>query len=180
YIGWLALRGDERAQWLKEMLLKEAEVKGIKMREQLEQRFGEGEEWGRVRPPIEKEVEVGGKGLKVLIEEVEAGVERGRAKELLVVKIRAKVVEGNSEVAVEKEAKFYKERHGAVRGYINIHAGAKGGSEADYVRTAAVLKILGVEKWSRKPNQIQLTRDALDALMRLEPVCRALGICQKA
>jgi hypothetical protein len=92
YIGWLASRGDERAQWLKEMLLKEAERKGEEVRRRLEEYFREGEQWGSVRPPIEKEVNVDGKWLKVRIEEVEAGIERGETKEYLVVKMRAKVM----------------------------------------------------------------------------------------
>jgi hypothetical protein len=56
---------------------------------------------------------------------------------------------------------------------------AEGGREADYVRTAAVLKALGVKQWNRKEDQLQLTGGALDALMRLESVCAALGVCQK-
>ncbi|MCU7788847.1 MULTISPECIES: hypothetical protein [unclassified Pyrobaculum] len=50
---------------------------------------------------------------------------------------------------------------------------------ADYARTAAVLKTLGVESWSKQKKQIRLTGGALDALMRLEPVCTALGQCGK-
>ncbi|AET31784.1 PaRep2b-like protein [Pyrobaculum ferrireducens] len=179
YIGWLALHGDEKAQRLKEMLLKEAEAKGVEVRERLEEYFREGEMWGSVKPPIEKEVDVDGKRLKVRVEEVEAGVERGETKELLVIKIKAKVIEGNSEVAVEKEARFYKERHGAVRGYVNIHGDTEETREADYMRTAAVLKTLGVEKWRREERRIRLTGGALDAFMRLGPVCATLGIYQK-
>ncbi|MGC9049913.1 MAG: hypothetical protein ACP5J3_03220, partial [Pyrobaculum sp.] len=82
-------------------------------------------------------------------------------------------------VAVEKEARLFKTSGGEIVGYVIIHAGAEGGREADYTRTAAVLKALGVEKWSRVERKIRLTGGALDALMRLEPVCRALGICQK-
>ncbi|MCU7788600.1 PaRep2b protein [Pyrobaculum sp. 3827-6] len=182
YIGWLASRGDERAQWLRDMLLKEAEVKGVKVREQLERRFSEGEEWGRVKPPVEREVEVEGRKLKVLIEEVEAGVEHGETREHLVVKIRAKVFEEDSEVAVDKEAKFYKSG-GRIYGYVNIRD--ERGRQADYTRAAAVLKALGIEEWSvnrerGKPKQIRLTGGALDTFMSLEPVCRALGMCQKA
>ncbi|MGC9050684.1 MAG: PaRep2b protein, partial [Pyrobaculum sp.] len=59
-----------------------------------------------------------------------------------------------------------------------IHAGAEGGREAEHLRTVAVLKALGVERWSRKPEQIQLSGGALDVFMRLEPVCAALGQCQ--
>ncbi|WP_237179442.1 PaRep2b protein [Pyrobaculum ferrireducens] len=183
YIGWLASRGDERAQWLKETLLKEAERKGVEVRERLEQYFREGEIWGSVKPPIEKEVEVEGKKVRVRVEEVEAWREKGEKKEHLVVRIRAKVVEGNSEVAVEKEAKFYKESGGRVYGYVNIHDNAEGGREADYARTAAVLEVLGIEEWSvtkerGKPKQIKLTGGALQKLMNLEPVCAALGICR--
>ncbi|MGB9705429.1 MAG: PaRep2b protein, partial [Pyrobaculum sp.] len=76
YIGWLALHGDERAQRLKEMLLKEAEAKGREVRQRLMQYFREGEMWGSVKPPIEKEVEVEGRRLKVRVEEVEAWTER--------------------------------------------------------------------------------------------------------
>jgi hypothetical protein len=113
----------------------------------------------------------------VKVEEVEAWREQSETREHLVVKVRAKVKEEGWEVAVEKEAKFYKASYGAAIGYIDIHAGAEGGREADYARTAAVLKALGVDKWSRKERQIQLTGGALDALMRLKPVCRALGAC---
>ncbi|AEA13341.1 hypothetical protein TUZN_1881 [Thermoproteus uzoniensis 768-20] len=168
----------ERAQWLKEMLLKEAEVRGKEARERLEQYFREGEMWGSVKPPIEKEVEVGGRRLKVRIEEVEAGVERGGTKEHFVVRARAKASDAEKEAAVKKEVRFYKARDGAAMGYVNIHAGAEGGREADYARTAALLKALGIEKWSRKEKQILLKGGALDALMRLEPVCRALGLCR--
>jgi hypothetical protein len=178
YIGWLALHGDEKAQWLKEMLLKEAEAKGKEVRQRLEEYFREGEQWGSVKPPIEKEVEVEGRRVKVRVEEVEAWREKSEKKEHLVVKIRAKVIEENREIAVEKEARFFKSG-GVIYGYIKIHADAEGGREADYTRTAAVLKALGVEKWSRKPKQIQLTGGALDTLMKLEPVCGALGQCRK-
>ncbi|MGB9705809.1 MAG: hypothetical protein ACPL3C_10190 [Pyrobaculum sp.] len=161
------------------MLLKEAEAKGEKARERLEQHFREGEQWGSVKPPIEKEVGVEGRRVKVRVEEVEAWTERSERKEHLVVKVRAKVVEENREFAVEKEARFFKTSRGMIYGYVIIHAGAEGGREADYTRTAAVLKALGVKKWSRVERKIRLTGGALDALMRLEPVCRALGICQK-
>ncbi|MGC9131903.1 MAG: PaRep2b protein, partial [Pyrobaculum sp.] len=169
YIGWLASRGDERAQWLRDMLLKEAERKGEEVRKQLEQRFSEWEQWGTVKPPIEREVEVEGKKVRVGIEEVEAWTERSERKEHLVVRVRAKVVEGEHEVAVEKEASFFKTRGGDVIGYVNIHADAEGGREADYLRTAAVLKVLGVEKWQLlrekgKLKQMKLTGRALDAL----------------
>ncbi|MGC9130198.1 MAG: PaRep2b protein [Pyrobaculum sp.] len=179
YIGWLALHGDEKAQRLKEMLLKEAERKGEKVRRRLEQYFREGEMWGSVKPPIEKEVEVEGRWLKVRIEEVEAAIERGKTRGHLVVRVKAKVFDGNSEVAVEKEARFFKTSGGVIRGYVNIQASAEGGREADYVRTAAVLKALGVESWSRQKKQIRLTGGALDTLMRLEPVSRALNIHQR-
>jgi hypothetical protein len=182
YIGWLALHGEGearvRAQWLKEMLLKEAEAKGEGVRQRLEQYFREGEQWGSVKLPIEKEVEIEGRRVKVRIEEVEAWREQGGTREHLVVKIKAKVVEEGREAAVEKEAKFFKSS-GRIYGYVNIHASAEGGREADYTRTAAVLKALGVDKWSRQKKQILLTGGALDALIRLEPVCRALGICQR-
>jgi hypothetical protein len=178
YIGWLASRGDKKAQWLRDMLLKEAEVKGEEVRRQLERRFSEWEQWGSVKPPFEKEVEVDGRGVKVRVEEVEAWTEKSEKKEHMVVKIRARVVKENSEVTVEKEARFYKNRRGMILGYVNIH-GTEEERMADYIRTAAVLKALGVESWSKKPKQIQLTGGALDALMKLEPVCRALGICQK-
>ncbi len=76
YIGWLALHGEgeakERAQQLKEMLLKEAERKGVEARRRLMQYFREGEMWGSAKPPIEEEVEVEGRRLKVRIEGVEA------------------------------------------------------------------------------------------------------------
>ncbi|AET31543.1 hypothetical protein P186_0074 [Pyrobaculum ferrireducens] len=42
-----------------------------------------------------------------------------------------------------------------------------------------MLKTLGVESWSKQKKQIRLTGGALDALMRLEPVCTALGQCGK-
>ncbi|MGC9131732.1 MAG: hypothetical protein ACP5H5_09140, partial [Pyrobaculum sp.] len=80
--------------------------------------------------------------------------------------------------AVEKEAKFFKSG-GEIVGYVNIHASAEGGREADYARTAAVLKALGVDKWIREERRLRLTGSALDALMRLEPVCAALGQCRK-
>ncbi|AET31957.1 hypothetical protein P186_0505 [Pyrobaculum ferrireducens] len=178
YIGWLASRGDERAQWLKEMLLKEAEAKGEEVRRRLEQYFREGEMWGSVKPPVEKEVEVEGRRMKVRVEEVKAWTEKSEKTEHLVVKIKAKVEEDGREAAMEKEARFFKSG-GRVYGYVNIHAGAEGGHEADYARTAAVLKALGVEKWDREERRIRLTGSALDALMRLEPTCAALGICQK-
>jgi hypothetical protein len=178
YIGWLALHGDERAQWLKEMLLKEAEAKGVEVRQRLEQYFREGEQWGTVKPPIEKEVEVEGKKVRVRVEGVEAWREKSEKKEHLVVKIMAKVVEGNGEVAVEKEVKFFKSG-GEIVGYVNIHASAEGGREADYIRTAAVLKALGVDKWRREKGRIRLTGSALDTYLRLESVCIALDICQR-
>jgi len=128
--------------------------------------------------PIEKEVEVEGWRVRVRVEEVEAGVESGKTKEHLVVKIRARVEEGEREVTLEKEARFYKSGS-RVYGYVNIYAHAEGGREADYLRTAAVLKALGVDKWIRVERQIRLTGGALDALMRLEPVCGALDICQR-
>jgi hypothetical protein len=80
---------------------------------------------------------------------------------------------------LEKEVRFYKKSGGAAIGYVNMRADAEGGREADYLRTAAVLKALGVESWSRQKGQIHLTGGALDALMKLEPVCAALGICQR-
>ncbi|MGC9171159.1 MAG: PaRep2b protein, partial [Thermoproteus sp.] len=132
-----------------------------------------------VRPPFEKEVEVEGRRLRIRVEEVEASKEKGERKEHLVVRVRAVVEEDGRGVAVEKEARFLKKSDGAIYGYVNIHADAEGGREADYIRTTAVLKTLGVEKWSRVEKRIQLTGSALDALMRLEPVCRALGICRK-
>ncbi|MCU7787834.1 PaRep2b protein [Pyrobaculum sp. 3827-6] len=176
YIGWLALHGNERAQWLKEMLLKEA--RGEVVRQRLMQYFREGEQWGSVKPPIEKEVEVEGRRVRVRVEEVEAWKEKSKTREHLVVKIRAKVIEGNSEAAVEKEARFFKSGD-KIKGYVIIHAGAEGGREAEHLRTVAVLKALGVERWSRKPEQILLSGGALDTLMRLEPVCAALGQCRK-
>jgi hypothetical protein len=160
------------------MLLKEAEAKGVEVRRRLEQYFREGEMWGSVELPIEKEVEVEGRLLKVRVEAVEAWREKSKTKEHLVVKIKAKVIEGNSEVAVEKEARFYK-RGGVVYGYVNIHASAEGGREADYQRTAAVLKALGIERWGRKEREVHLTGGALEALMRLKPVCAVLGVCRK-
>ncbi|AET33771.1 hypothetical protein P186_2385 [Pyrobaculum ferrireducens] len=45
--GWLANRGDERAQ-----RLKEAESKGEEVRDRLKRYFREGEQWGSVKPPI--------------------------------------------------------------------------------------------------------------------------------
>ncbi|MGC8583126.1 MAG: hypothetical protein ACP5MH_05275 [Thermoproteus sp.] len=59
---------------------------------------------------------------------------------------------------------------------------AADGPRYNYIRTAASLKALGIEKWKllrerEKPKQIQLTGGALEALMRLGPVCRALGLC---
>ncbi|WP_148683120.1 PaRep2b protein [Pyrobaculum ferrireducens] len=179
YIGWLASRGDKKAQWLRDMLLKEAEVKGEEVRRQLERRFSEWEQWGSVKPPFEKEVEVDGRRMGVRVEEVEAWREKGEKKEHLVVKIKAVVAEDGRGAAVEKKARFFKTNRGEVRGYVFIHASAEGGREADYQRTAAVLKALGVESWSRKPKQIQLTGGALAAFMRLEPVCAALGVCRK-
>ncbi|MCU7787858.1 PaRep2b protein [Pyrobaculum sp. 3827-6] len=176
YIGWLALHGNERAQWLKEMLLKEA--RGEVVRQRLMQYFREGEMWGSVKPPIEREIEVEGRRVRVRVEAVEAWREQGKTKEHLVVKIKAKVIEGKHEVAVEKEAKFYKSG-GVVYGYVAIRDSAEGGREADYLRTAAVLKALGVVSWSRKEREIKLTGGALDAFMRLEPVCAALGQCRK-
>jgi hypothetical protein len=179
YIGWLALHGDERARWLKEALLKEAEAKGEEVRRRLEQYFREGEQWGAIKPPIEKEVEVEGRRLKIRVEEVEAWREEGKTREHLVVRVKARVFEEGREVALEKEARFSKSGN-RIYGYVIIHAGAEGGREADYARTVAVLKALGVESWSRQKKQIRLTGGALDAMMKLEPVCRALGICQKA
>ncbi|AET32884.1 PaRep2b protein [Pyrobaculum ferrireducens] len=183
YIGWLALHGEggarEKAQRLKEMLLKEAERRGEEVRRRLEEYFREGEQWGTVKPPIEKEVEVEGRRVRVRVEEVEAGVKQGKTREHLVVKIRAKVFEGDSEVTLEKEARFYKKSGGEIMGYVVIHASAEGGREADYARTTAVLKTLGVDKWIREKGRIQLTSGAVDALMRLEPVCAALGQCRK-
>jgi len=169
----------ERAQWLKQALLKEAERRGEEVCQRLEQYFREGEQWGTAKPPFEKEVEVEGMRVKVRVEEVEAGVERVGTKEHLVVKTRAKVVKGEREVAVEKEARFFKGRRGAAYGYVDIHADAEGGREADYLRTAAVPRALGVDKWRREEKQIRLTGGAVDALMRLEPVCAARGICQR-
>jgi hypothetical protein len=179
YVGWLALHGDEKAQRLKEMLLREAEARGVEVRQRLEEYFREGEQWGSVKPPIEKEVEVEGRRLKVRVEEVEAWKERSeKKKEHLVVRVRAVVAEDGREVTMEKEARLYKSG-GVVYGYVIIHAGAEGGREADYTRTAAVLKALGVDKWIREKGRIQLTGGAVDALMRLEPVCAALGQCRK-
>ncbi|MGC9119783.1 MAG: PaRep2b protein, partial [Thermoproteus sp.] len=135
YIGWLALHGEgdakTKAQWLKEMLLKEAEAKGVEVRQRLMQYFREGEQWGSVKPPIEKEVEVEGRRVKVRVEAVEAGVERSGTKEHLVVRVRAVVAEEDREIVVEKEARFFKSGD-RVYGYVNIHAGVEGGREADY------------------------------------------------
>ncbi|AEA13166.1 hypothetical protein TUZN_1700 [Thermoproteus uzoniensis 768-20] len=44
---------------------------------------------------------------------------------------------------------------------------------------------MGIEKWKllrerKKPKQIRLTGGALEALTRLGPVCRALGLCAEA
>jgi hypothetical protein len=183
YIGWLALHGEgDVKKWaaeLRDNLLKEAERRGEDVYRRLKKIFEEGERWGTVHPPIEKEVEVEGRRLKIRVEEVEAWKEKSETKERLVVKIRAKVEEEEGgEAAVEKEAKFYK-HPGRTTGYIHIHA-----HPTDYTYTAAVLKTLGIENWvtyreKQKPRKIQLSGGALDALMRLEPVCRALGICQR-
>jgi hypothetical protein len=54
---WLANRGDERAQ-----RLKEAESKGEEVRDRLKRYFREGEQWGSVKPPIEKGGQGGGQG----------------------------------------------------------------------------------------------------------------------
>ncbi|AET33770.1 hypothetical protein [Pyrobaculum ferrireducens] len=89
-------------------------------------------------------------GKRVKVEEVEAWREQSETREHLVVRVKAKVFDGNSEAAVEKDAKFYKASRNMIKGYVNIHAGAEGGRKADYARTAAVLKALGVDKWSRK------------------------------
>jgi hypothetical protein len=95
YIGWLALHGEgearEKAQRLKEMLLREAEARGKEVRRRLEQYFREGEQWGSVKPPIEKEVEVEGKKVRVRVEAVEAGVKQGKTREHLVVRVKARV-----------------------------------------------------------------------------------------
>jgi hypothetical protein len=140
------------------------------------QYFREGEMWGSVKPPIEREVEVEGRKLKVHVEEVEAWRERKERKEHLVVKIRAVVTDGGREIPVKKGAKFFKSSGDKIKGYVVIHADAEGGRGADYARTAAVLKALGVESWSGKEREVRLTGGALDALMRLEPICAALGI----
>jgi hypothetical protein len=180
YISWLALHGDERAQRLKEMLLKEAKAKGKEARRRLEQYFREGEQWGSVELPIEREVEVEGRRVKVRVEAVEAWREKSEKKEHLVVRVKAKVFEGSNEVTFEKEVRFYKKSGvAAAIGYVNMRADAEGGREADYIKTAAVLKALGVESWSRQKGQIHLTGSALDTLMRLEPVCTTLGQCRK-
>ncbi|MCU7786658.1 hypothetical protein ODS41_01770 [Pyrobaculum sp. 3827-6] len=158
------------------MLLKEVEVKGEKVRRRLERHFSEWEKWGRVKQPFEKEVDVDGRLLKVRIEEVEAGVKQSKTREHLVVKVRVKVEEDGRKTIVEKEARFFK-NGGRVYGYVNIHGNTEEERKADYIHTAAVLKALGVESWSRWENQIRLTRGALDALMKLEPVCKALELC---
>jgi hypothetical protein len=75
---------------------------------------------------------------------------------------------------VQKEVKFYKTSGGRIKGYITIRGDTDEKREADYARTAAVLKALGVESWSRHKEQIQLTGGALNALMHLEPVCYAV------
>jgi hypothetical protein len=80
---------------------------------------------------------------------------------------------------VEKEVRLFKKSDGTAIGYVIIHADAKGGRETDYLRTVAVLKTLGVEKWSKEERRIRLTGSALGALMRLESVCAALGQCGK-
>ena len=150
------------------------------MRRRLEQYVRGGEQRSAVKPPFEKEVNVDGRRLKVRIEEVEAWKEQKERKERLVVRMKAKVIEEEGrETIVEKEAKFYKTSHGRVRGYVGIDAGAGGGREADYQRTAAVLKALGIEKWRREERSIQLAGGALEALLRLEPLCAAMGICQR-
>jgi hypothetical protein len=175
YIGWLASRGDWRAQQLKKALLKRAEARGEEVRRLLERRFREGERYGSVKLPVEREVEVEGRRVKVRVEEVEARREVGKVKEHFVVRVRAEVDGGGRRIAVEKELKFYKKRYGIVRGYVIIRASAEGGREADYIRTAAVLKALGVEKWSRpKKDCMCFSRAALDALAALEPVARVL------
>ncbi|MGB9705544.1 MAG: hypothetical protein ACPL3C_08850, partial [Pyrobaculum sp.] len=119
--------------------------------------------------------DVDGRRMRVRVEEVEAWREKSKKAEHLVVRIKAKVFEGNSEVAVEKEARFFKSG-GRIYGYVNI---AEEEREADYLRTAAVLKALAIEKWKLprqkgELKQIQLTGGALDALIRLEPVHRAV------
>jgi hypothetical protein len=65
------------------------------------------------------------------------------------------------------------------RGVEDQCASAEGGCEADYVRTAAVLKAFGVESWSRKEKQIDLSRGAYDSFMKLEPVSASMGKCRK-
>jgi hypothetical protein len=90
------------------MLLNEAERKGGEVRRRLEQYFREGGQWGSVKPPIESEVEVEGKRVKVRVEEVEAWREEGKTKEHLVVRVKARVFEEGGEVALEKEARFSK------------------------------------------------------------------------
>ncbi|AET32528.1 hypothetical protein [Pyrobaculum ferrireducens] len=116
------------------------------------------------------------KGDEQIYSKVEKMIEMAKAEK---VKARVEDFKESREVALEKEASFFKTRGGVIKGYVNIHAGAKGGPEADYIRTAAVLKALGVEKWGKQKRQIRLTGGALVAFMRLEPVCAALGICQK-
>jgi hypothetical protein len=80
---------------------------------------------------------------------------------------------------VVKKVRFFKKSDSNAIGYVIIRAGAKGGRETGYIRTVAVLKALGVEKWSKEERRIRLTGSALGALMRLEPVCAALGQCRK-
>jgi hypothetical protein len=63
--------------------------------------------------------------------------------------VRRRLGQEGREATVEKEAKFFKSG-GRFYGYVIIHADAEGGREADYIHTAAVLKVLGVEKWNRK------------------------------
>jgi hypothetical protein len=161
YIGWLASRGDERAQRLREALLKEAGAKSEGVRRLLERRFREGEQWGSVKPPFEREVEVEGRRLRVRVEEVGAVLKRGR-REWLVVEVRAEV--GGS--ATAKEIWLYGD--GRVRGYVD---GGRG--EEERLRTAALLKALGI-MWSMGKTRFLLSSTALAALMRLEPVCRLL------
>ncbi len=59
-------------------------------------------------------------------------------------------------MAVEKDARFYKVSGGAIHGYVVIHDSAEGGRESDYLRTATVLKALGVRKWSKREREIRL------------------------
>ncbi|AET31693.1 hypothetical protein [Pyrobaculum ferrireducens] len=130
--------------------------------------------------------------MKVCVEEVEAGVKQSKTREHLVVKIRARVfeegqgvaVEKSSEVTLEKDASFFKITDGMIYGYVIIRGDTEKEREADYARTATVLKTLGIEGWSvskegGKLKKIRLTGGALDTLMRIEPVCAAMGICQK-